>query len=341
MRSLEFRSHRLAEAEEFLSWAYAPIRLGNHGHAVGVQVERISSDGLSVDRLDVDSTLSYDAAALGRVCLITVHHGAVVDTTEGRRVVHGPGETFLLAQPDRPCTGELCAARCTVTLFDPGLLDQVAEGTVPSGGPVRFTGQRPVDAAANRSLGATVSFLRDHVLAGPDGNSLVVETAVRHLAAVALSALPNTTMDDGLGWPGNHDAGPETLRRAMAFIENNAHRDIGLADIAAAVFVTPRAVQYAFSRHADTTPLGYLRRVRLFHAHTDLVAATPHGASVIAIAARWGFNHQGRFAAAYRAAYGVSPSATLRAGPDQTAESLKPISPPLTARAGIPGSGPP
>ncbi|MFD0427682.1 hypothetical protein ACFQ60_04080 [Streptomyces zhihengii] len=149
------------------------------------------------------------------------------------------GETFLLAQPDRPCTGELCAARCTVTLFDPGLLDQVAEGAVPSGGPVRFTGQQPVDAAANRSLGVTVSFLRDHVLAGPDGNNLVVETAVRHLAAVTLSALPNTTMDDGLGWPGNHDAGPETLRRATAFIEDNAHRDIGLADIAAAVFVTP------------------------------------------------------------------------------------------------------
>ncbi|WP_255344740.1 MULTISPECIES: helix-turn-helix domain-containing protein [unclassified Actinoplanes] len=30
------------------------------------------------------------------------------------------------------------------------------------------------------------------------------------------------------------------------------------------------------------------------------------------MAARWGFANTGRFAAAYRAAYGVSPSETLR-----------------------------
>ncbi|MFD0427144.1 helix-turn-helix domain-containing protein [Streptomyces zhihengii] len=74
-------------------------------------------------------------------------------------------------------------------------------------------------------------------------------------------------------------------------------------------------MQYAFSRHTDLTPLGYLRRVRLHHAHTELRNASPATTSVAAIAVRWGFTHQGRFAAAHRAVYGESPSATLRTPP--------------------------
>ena len=34
--------------------------------------------------------------------------------------------------------------------------------------------------------------------------------------------------------------------------------------------------------------------------------------TVNAIAARWGFTHRGRFAAAYRNRYGQSPATTLR-----------------------------
>jgi hypothetical protein len=43
-------------------------------------------------------------------------------------------------------------------------------------------------------------------------------------------------------------AQPETLRRTVAFIHDNAHRDIGLSDIAAAISITPRSVQYSFRR---------------------------------------------------------------------------------------------
>ncbi|MFC9269123.1 helix-turn-helix transcriptional regulator [Streptomyces zhihengii] len=318
MRPLQLPSHSRAETREVLSRAYPPMRFEGHGQEVGVQMTRASAGGLTVDRLDVDATVSYDAPASGTVCLITVHRGAVVDTTGGRHDAFGPGYTFLIAPPERPCTGELHAARCTITTFDAAVLDDIAtrdHGSRPAG-PVRLTGQRPLDAAANQRLGTTVSFLRDQVLADPDASGLVVATGVQHLGAVVLATLPNTTLPMGADVPAD---GPQTLARAMAFIADNAQRDITLADIAAAVCVTPRAVQYAFSRHAGTTPLGHLRRVRLAHAHSELVAAA-HDASVLAIATKWGFAHQGRFAAAYRAVYGISPSATLRAGPGSTAE---------------------
>jgi transcriptional regulator GlxA family with amidase domain len=102
------------------------------------------------------------------------------------------------------------------------------------------------------------------------------------------------------------------LARATAFIHENAHRDITLSDIAAAVQVTPRSVQYTFRRHLGTTPLEYLRRVRLDRAHRELQNADPAVDTVTAIAGRWGFSHPGRFSGAYKRTFGWPPSRTLR-----------------------------
>ncbi|MBQ0850283.1 helix-turn-helix transcriptional regulator [Streptomyces sp. BH-SS-21] len=147
-------------------------------------------------------------------------------------------------------------------------------------------------------------------LTSADLSDLIVGQLARLAAACALHVFPNEILTDPLPADGS-DATSDTLRRAKAFIEDNAHLDIGLAEIAASIPVTPRAVQYAFQRHADTTPLTYLRRVRLDGAHTDLRAADPTTGTVTAIAARWGFAHPSRFATAYRSAYGVNPAVTL------------------------------
>ncbi|WP_312030392.1 helix-turn-helix domain-containing protein [Actinomycetospora sp. TBRC 11914] len=103
------------------------------------------------------------------------------------------------------------------------------------------------------------------------------------------------------------------VRRAMEFIERHAQDDITIAEIAGASRVGPRALQVAFRRHRDQTPVEYLRWVRLESAHRDLVAADrARGDSVAAIATRWRFHHLGRFAEQYRRRYGARPGTTLR-----------------------------
>jgi AraC-like DNA-binding protein len=150
------------------------------------------------------------------------------------------------------------------------------------------------------------------VLASPGTAShpLVTANAARLLAATALAAFPNNALADPTSQDRN-DGSPVTLRRAVAFIEEHAHEDITTADIAAAAFVTIRAVQLAFRRHLDTTPTEYLRQVRLQYAHRQLSAADPQVESVTAVAYRWGFSSASRFAAAHRKAFGVLPSRTL------------------------------
>ncbi len=111
---------------------------------------------------------------------------------------------------------------------------------------------------------------------------------------------------------GNNNSHPPLLRRALSYIHDNAHHDITVSDIAAAVNVTPRSVQYSFRQHLQTTPLEYLRRVRLDRAHRELQSADPSMDTVMAIAGRWGFGHAGRFSRIYKQAFGTSPSQTLR-----------------------------
>lgn len=101
------------------------------------------------------------------------------------------------------------------------------------------------------------------------------------------------------------------VRRAVAFVDANAHRHVSADDIADAAGLSVRAVQEGFQRTIGETPMTYLRNVRLDRVRADLVGADPDRASVTGIAERWGFGHLGRFAAAYRQRFGERPRDTL------------------------------
>jgi transcriptional regulator GlxA family with amidase domain len=143
------------------------------------------------------------------------------------------------------------------------------------------------------------------------GEPLVASTSSQLLCAAVLAAFPNTALSEPT-IEDRRDSHPRTLRRAIAYIDDHAHEDIGVADIAAAANVTIRALQHAFRRHRDITPMGYVRLVRLRQAHQELLAADPAGdTTVTQVAARWGFFHPGRFARYYREIHGCSPYQTL------------------------------
>ncbi|MGW3482902.1 helix-turn-helix domain-containing protein [Rhodococcus indonesiensis] len=111
---------------------------------------------------------------------------------------------------------------------------------------------------------------------------------------------------------------PPAVRRAVAFIESHAAQPIRLGDIAAAAGVGARALQYAFVRHYHSTPMRYLRSVRLERAHRQLRAGDPsRGETVAAIATRCGFSTPSRFATQYRTVYGRPPHRTLYEEPDR------------------------
>lgn len=317
MSSETFESDDLGVTEDFLCRAYARMRIGSGTpEASHARIHRDSTASVSVDELDLNFDMSYSVTPLGRICLCVVHEGTVRDHAfHGVRDDFGPGDVVLFAPPDLPYAGRICSARYNITMLDPGLLDQVAATAGRAlGEPVRLTRHRPSSATAAAFLKKTIVHLRDDILGDPDvaAQPLVVAAGQQLLAASVLAAFPNTASTDPTAQD-RTDAHSATLRRAVAYIDDHADQPLTVAEVAAAAHVTIRTLQYAFRRHLDTTPLTYLRRARLAHAHRDLLNASPQGgATVGGIAARWGFPHPGRFAALYRSVYGTSPSRTLR-----------------------------
>jgi AraC-like DNA-binding protein len=112
-----------------------------------------------------------------------------------------------------------------------------------------------------------------------------------------------------------HDGGaiaPRTIRTAIEIIEQEAHLPLTLSSIAARSHASARSLQQGFQRHLDTSPMAYLREVRLHRAHQTLLESDPSTATVASVASQWGFSNLGRFATAYARRYGEVPSVTLR-----------------------------
>ncbi|MET9262128.1 helix-turn-helix domain-containing protein [Amycolatopsis sp. NPDC004079] len=308
---LELDSTDLGRTEEFLSASHAPLRIGSTSGRSSARITHLVADAVSVGRIELAFETTYDAGPLGRICLCAVDSGETEHRVAGWREPEkfGSGELFCVAPPDRPFAGRAAQGRYTVTTLDPALLGHLAGARQP----VRLLAHRPHNAGAARHLRTAIAHLRDEVLSAPavSGNLLAVSAASNYLAASVLNAFPNTTSAEHEG-SARSDAHPRTLRRAIAFMETHADRDIDPADIAWAARVSVRAVQLAFRRHLGTTPMAYLRRIRLDHARTELWTAVSGKTTVTQVAARWGYARPSMFAAHYRAAYGESPSQTLR-----------------------------
>lgn len=143
------------------------------------------------------------------------------------------------------------------------------------------------------------------------GDDLILAGLQRHALWVTLTAF-ETGFGEALEGASQLRPATTTVRRAIDFIDENAHRDVTVDDVADAVHMSTRGLQYAFRRALDTTPTEQLRRARLDGAHRELLHGT--APTVGQVARRWGFAHPSRFAAAYRSAYGVAPAETLRRG---------------------------
>ncbi|WP_033338341.1 helix-turn-helix transcriptional regulator [Catenuloplanes japonicus] len=302
-----FESTDLDAASDMMRRTYGTVRIAAAGDRHGVRIDR---DVVGATELHLIAfAMRFDASApplrtlvVGRVAAGTVTY------RDRRRCDHyGTGDVYLMGQPREGYDTRVDRAGVEFARISPALINLIAESE--SATPVRFTGYRPIDAAAARLWARTYAFARENAVTAAT-EPLLADSVSQLLAATALSIFPSTVLRDPT-IEDRHDAHPAMLRRAIAFIESYADREIGLADIAAEARVTIRAVQLGFQRHLATTPLAYLRRIRLAQAHRELALAAPGATTVAAVAARWGFLSHSRFTARYRDTYGCTPSQTL------------------------------
>jgi len=149
--------------------------------------------------------------------------------------------------------------------------------------------------------------------AGSDlSRPLVADRVASGLASLLLASMPHNRKA-AIEAPGRSIA-PFFVRRVEQFIEEHARDPIVLADLSGVAGVSTRALQIGFRRFRNTTPITYLRAIRLDLARIDLANAGLANSSVATVANALGFGHLGRFARDYQERFGELPSETLRRG---------------------------
>ncbi|MFD9960028.1 AraC family transcriptional regulator [Amycolatopsis sp. NPDC058986] len=222
--------------------------------------------------------------------------------SRARAGVFNPGDAQDL-RPNRPGT------RFLGLRIDAGLVQRELAALTgrPTGSAVRF--DLPLDLAEPR--GSAVRLLIGSLIEQLDSDDPLFQreelrrNQLRCIVTALLLAQPHTHTATlrGVGQTPH----PRALRAAIAFVEDNLSEPISLGRIAEAAGCSARTVSSAFRGKLGTSPMSYVRNLRLDRIHHDILS-TDDGIGDIAY--RWGVTHLGRFASDYRARFGELPSTT-------------------------------
>ena len=173
--------------------------------------------------------------------------------------------------------------------------------------PIRF--ELGLDLSRVPAWTSLVRYLLDcSVLNGNIASFPLIVAHVEQLAAATLlSVQPHDHRDDRPARSAT--VLPRHVRRVEEYIRVHASEPLDISLLAAVAGVSARSLHSGFSRFLGSTPMNYLRDVRLDHARVELIQT---GEPVGTIALRWGFAHAGRFSAEYRQRFGENPAETRR-----------------------------
>lgn len=317
-----FSTRDFEEARAVLAGSYGDHLPTLHGpeDRFALTTTVVQTDGIGLDSLHYGGLIENQFVLREDTLLVGLMREGSLTCDDGSQEYVLARDELYWVRPDRPQNQVTEDVRFDLARFDIGALSRIAaEMSDLEPDQVRFHPLRrgAVPPGRVRYWDSTRRWIAEHVLVDDAvaAEPLVRAEAFRSLALATVLAVPNTALDRLADPTAPMPTTPEpaTVRRAVAFIEEHAAEDIGLAEVAAAARVTPRGLQAAFRRHRNQTPLEFLRRVRLEAAHRELAAGDPtRGDTVAGIAARWGFAHPGRFSVYYKQAYGGSPGDTLR-----------------------------
>jgi AraC-like DNA-binding protein len=270
---------------------------------------------VAVSEIALGADMSMDAGELcGAYRIVIPLSGRIEGLYRGSSLTTEPGVASVYP-PEGRAAGRWIAGSRLISLkidrpaIDDALSDALGRQVMsqPDFAPVMS-----INAAATRSWISMVAllkeqlFLPDTVLNQPMVGLPFVDSLVRGFLFAAEHPHRDALLDERLG-------APRAIRTAAGIIEEEADLPLTLTSIAARCHVSVRSLQQGFRRHLGTSPMAYLREVRLRRAHQTLLTSDPSAVTVASVAYHWGFSNLGRFAAVHAARYGKTPNEALRA----------------------------
>lgn len=147
------------------------------------------------------------------------------------------------------------------------------------------------------------------------GSDLLKGVAAKQLSGLLLSLLVETLADDGRSQKHKDPMlGKMRLIDLENWIESQLREDLTLETLSRQAGVSTRAVQHAFRRYRNCTPMEFIRSKRLGAVRRQLQAREGK-VNITEIAMQHGFYHMSHFTRFYRLEFGETPTETLRAAP--------------------------
>ena len=306
-------------AESVVAELYLPnhLHLGHGREPLDMRIAGVRLGGLTVGRLSYGrsavlttaeaSDFHVNAPLSGQARSSGGWPGQAVVTTPGMAAVFGPGRQAEIAW----------TASCTQLCMMISRSDVEAELETLLGRSLRarleFDPAMDLTTSTGRAWREVLGMLARELENGPVlvGHPM----AGRHVRGLVIDGLllgQHHTYTDALN-VATSAAPRSAVARAIDLVHDRPDEPWSTVRLATEVHLSVRALQEGFRREVGMPPMSYVRDVRLHRARDLLRLADPGRTTVAQVAARCGIGHLGRFAAAYRDAFGEPPSETLDA----------------------------
>ena len=320
---LSITSHDLYETRAISERLYYPLSLevlGNHNE-FGMQLDVVQTGPITIGLLSFGTEVQITTSTLSDAYEVNIPITGELLTASGADRVTATPTTAAVYRADRDSVirgwGDDQPCRMLALKIERRALEDQLERLIGRriAAPISF--DFPLDIASGRGK-EWWALLRARSAQVYDDDSLYQHPLL--MAPMAQSVMLGLLMSaehdytdcvDRLATesPGCASA---AIIRAKEYICAHIDDPLTATGIADACGLSVRALQQGFQISMQTSPMRYLRELRLRKVREDLLIADPETTSVAEIAHRWGFGHLGRFAGFYRDVYGERPSAALR-----------------------------
>jgi AraC-like DNA-binding protein len=220
--------------------------------------------------------------------------GSILNALAPFRINHSKGTEKLMMRVDRSLLERYCQQHLGRTLRKP----------------IEFQTTMPLDTVQGRLWMRMVGWIYDS-LSSNEGPlpPLLYAQFEQTVVSMLLSCQPhNYSAELCVDEP---SIAPAFVKRVERYIEEHAHEPISIVEMAEHAGVSSRSLFTGFRRFRNTSPMLYLKEVRLRYVHEELKRLSTGTATVTSVAYQWGFSHLGHFTTDYKRRFGESPSETL------------------------------
>jgi AraC-like DNA-binding protein len=303
------------EARDCVARIFCPhdLKTVGSGRYVDAFMQHAPIRGVSINRLRYGPTVGIDVGCLEDFLLVMMPLSGNADIRCGRQEIHShPGLGSVVTPTQYLSQTVYDGCDQMMVKIDRALLENVCTQHIGHAlrEPLEFRLGMEMSSQGGVSWQALVSYLVSELEreAPTFGSSLTMAQIEHLLVTTLLMVQPNNYRDELLHPP--QSIAPRHVRRVEDYIQAHADQDLTVGDLAAYAKVSTSALFAGFREFRNTTPMAYLKSVRMQRVHEELRDPSSAESTVTAIAMRWGFHHLGHFATDYKNRYGECPSRT-------------------------------